>query len=160
MTKPDLNSFSLGVRVVLLLPASKVRARDSLVLSRSTFSRLAVLMIMTRMAIIIMIRIWWSRWCVWLMTMTRPEVPRAQDTWRKTLLGNQGKPWFDHNWWLFVWNYDDDGVFNDVYIPTFCSLGLRGNQKGICSTTWSLGPEQILRWSTIIYKIGILKPVL
>ena len=32
MIKTDLNSFSLGVRVVLLLPPGKVRAGDSLVL--------------------------------------------------------------------------------------------------------------------------------
>ena len=37
MRKPDLNSFSLGVRVVLLLPTGKVRARDSLVLIKSRF---------------------------------------------------------------------------------------------------------------------------
>ena len=32
MIKTDLNSFSLGVRVVLLFPPGKVRAGDSLVL--------------------------------------------------------------------------------------------------------------------------------
>ena len=56
ITKPDLNSLSLGVRVVFLFPASKVRAGDSLVLMIMRSSPV-ILMAMTMMVMIMMMQV-------------------------------------------------------------------------------------------------------
>ena len=71
ITKPDLNSLSLSVWVVLLFPSSEVSAGDSFVLSNK------ILISAKRGS---------------HLDHLIPEAPRVQGTWRKTLPDSRDRP--------------------------------------------------------------------
>ena len=71
ITKPDLNSLSLSVWVVLLFPSSEVSAGDSFVLSNK------ILIAAKRGS---------------HLDHFIPEAPKVQGTWRKTLPDSRDRP--------------------------------------------------------------------
>ena len=69
--KTDLNSISLSIRVVLLLPSSEVSAGDSFVLSNKILTSAKRGSHLDHLI---------------------PEAPRVQGTWRKTLPDSRDRP--------------------------------------------------------------------